>query len=147
MSKAKKVMEHWHKWLKDNFLIMRRAGPSIGIQRSYKHVALTKEFESMDAERKRRRLNVLENQKESRKKLLENQVRLLETAEKFRKDIENSTKLDEESKTRALHFFDNLDPVQNFPSKKKEPKKPNAQAQGGQRHITNRFFQRLQTDL
>lgn len=55
---------------------MRRAGPAIGKERTYQNVAMTKEFEKMDDERKRRRLNVLEIQKESRKKLLENQVRL-----------------------------------------------------------------------
>ena len=111
MSRGKKVIEHWHKWLKDNFLIMRRAGPAIGKERSYQNVAMTKEFEKMDAERKRRRLNVMETQKESRKKLLENQVRLLESTETFRSEIEASTKLDDESRDRALDFLNNIDPV------------------------------------
>jgi len=113
MSKGKQLVAHWSKWMKDNMNIIRRAGPSdLGKERSYKNVATTQQFLKIDDERHRRRLNLIDNQKKSRKKLIENQLRLLDTSDQFLKDIQDSEMLSEDDKKQAIDFISNktLDP-------------------------------------
>lgn len=112
MSSGKKLVEHWSRFIKDNMGITKRAGPTLGKERSYKNVAFTKEFEKVDAERKRRRLRIIELQKKSRIKLLENQVRLIDATEVFKQDLDSSVDIDSDTRKIAYEFLENIDPKQ-----------------------------------
>ena len=112
MSSGKKLVTHWAKFIKDNMNIVNRGGPTLGKERSYKNVAITKEFERVDAERKRRRMKIITNQKQSRVKLLENQVRLIDATDQFKQDLEKSTDIDSDTRSIATEFLENMDPKQ-----------------------------------
>ena len=45
MSSGKKLVEHWTRFIRDNLNITRRTAPTLGKERSYKNIAITKEFE------------------------------------------------------------------------------------------------------
>lgn len=70
---------------------------------------MTKKFEQFDRERKKKRVLLLEYQKEARKKLMENQYLLKNFIDNVRASLETQTDISEEERAKILRKLEVLE--------------------------------------
>ena len=109
MRPGKKLGEVVTAFFKSNFN-MKIRGTSSGLrERKYENVKIQESFEKFDRERKKKRLLLIEYQKETRKKLIENQYKLKGLIRAIKEGIEALDKEDDPETKNLLKKIESIE--------------------------------------
>lgn len=103
------IAKSWRLFLKNHFNVVKRYQEDGNKDRKFEHVKIKNEFDKIEAERMKRKMELVEYQAQVKKKVIEKNLRLRHNIELLRDDIKKS---DIEPKI-AQRAIDRLDYIEN----------------------------------